>query len=144
MVVYHIVVTNSEVSITWGKGGNWCGLIKILINWALQAAISQFPWQYMCQITIDICRLRVDRDIFFVSLGDSTRNFGLFYVECDRQYGSRLGQSSRHLFAVSVGFFFSWLKSNNSAVSPWKRILFSANFHSIQQLPWVPWIFWLK
>ena len=40
-------------------------------------------------------------------------------------------------------FFFCWLKSYNSAVLPWKSIVFSANFNNTQ-LPWVPWIFWLK
>ena len=41
------------------------------------------------------------------------------------------------------GFFFCWLKSYNSVVFPWKSLLFSATFHGTQ-LPWVPWIFWLK
>ena len=40
----------------------------------------------------------------------------------------RLGQFSRHLAAVSAIFFFCWLKSYNSAVSTWKRILFSDIF----------------
>ena len=41
------------------------------------------------------------------------------------------------------GFFFFWPKSYNSAVFSWKSILFWANFDGTQ-LPWVPWIFWLK
>ena len=54
---------------------------------------------------------------------------------------SRVGQFSRYLAAL-VAFFFCWLKSYNSAVLPWKSILFS-NFH-YTQLPWAPYIFWQK
>ena len=44
---------------------------------------------------------------------------------------------------MSAVFFFCWLKSYNSDEFPRKIILISLNFHG-NQLPWVPWIFWLK
>ena len=55
---------------------------------------------------------------------------------------SQLGKFSRPLAAVRA-VFFSWLKSYNCAVLPWKSILCSANFHDTQLL-WVPWIFLSK
>ena len=61
----------------------------------------------------------------------------------DLNYWLVSGANSHGTLLLSVRWFFCWLKSYNSALFPWKIILFSANFHGTQ-LPRVPWIFWLK
>ena len=104
-------------------------------------------WVFFCWLKSYNCAVLPWKSILFSDSFHGTQLPWVPWIFCLKLLTSRLGQFSRHLAAVSAVFLFffflfSWLKSYNCAVFPWKSILFSANFHGTQ-FPWVPWIFCL-
>ena len=101
------------------------------------------PWFLFCWLksyNYIYCR---EKSILFSDTFHSIQLPWVQWIFCLKLLTSRLGQFLRHVAAVSSLVSFCWVKSYNSAVMLLKSILFSANFDSTQ-LPWVPWIFWLK
>ena len=122
----------------------WLKLLTIQVgqfSQYLAAESTVFFYVDYSLITLPYCR---EKPYFFqlIFIVPSYREGrGFFWLNL---FTSQDGHFSRHFAAVgALVFFFYWVKSYNSALFPWKSILISANFHDTQ-LPWVPWIFWLK